>query len=468
MSDGVEVAAPWEEDKFGRQGIAKFLTNYLDKNEDIKVLNINAPWGTGKTFFLTNWRNELNQTRVCLYFNAWENDFCGDPFIALSAVLYEGLKKECPGVAVSEFKDAAKKAIVAATPALMKGVVKNFLSVDIDEIVDALGDAAEKAVEKLIQDNNETLDKVRNFKASLEHLSRDAAAQKASRLGINSFPVYIFIDELDRCRPTYAIELLERLKHFFDVKNCRFVVATDTEQMVASVKSVYGEGFDSFRYLRRFFDSEYRLDNSDIKAWVIANACFEFGRHRDLCIFSSFNEAQEIFGASHMDLRHPEADALLFSDGNLRSDQLIVLALAQAFRLELRELNKIIRHIKMVESNIEGEFEFFWAAYLVVLKHEAPSLYWAILKGKDASKFSEIKALYRNTKLYVGFASLGVHDMAKYYFDLLFSGEDIVRSRYYNGDFRNSDLRLIVSFFVNNTASGAGTYIELVNLARSE
>lgn len=72
-------------------------------------------------------------------------------------------------------------------------------------------------------------------------------------------PMYVFIDELDRCRPTYAIQMLERIKHLFDIPNLAFVIATDTTSLSHSVKAVYGGDFDSKQYLQRFFHRTYKL-----------------------------------------------------------------------------------------------------------------------------------------------------------------------------------------------------------------
>jgi hypothetical protein len=63
----------------------------------------------------------------------------------------------------------------------------------------------------------------------------------------------ILIDELDRCRPTYAIEMLEAIKHWFCVPNVVFVLAMDREQLSHSIRAVYGQGFDVDGYFLRFF-----------------------------------------------------------------------------------------------------------------------------------------------------------------------------------------------------------------------
>ena len=80
--------------------------------------------------------------------------------------------------------------------------------------------------------------------------------------------IIFFIDELDRCRPLYAIELLETIKHLFDVKNCIFILAWDKVQLSESIKTVYGIGMDSNGYLRRFIDLDYQLPEPSRKDYI--------------------------------------------------------------------------------------------------------------------------------------------------------------------------------------------------------
>ena len=81
-------------------------------------------------------------------------------------------------------------------------------------------------------------------------------------------PLVIMIDELDRCRPSYAIELLEVAKHLFAVDNVVFVLAVNRAELVHSVKALYGSGFDAEGYLRRFFDLDFQLPEPDRKRFV--------------------------------------------------------------------------------------------------------------------------------------------------------------------------------------------------------
>ena len=69
----------------------------------------------------------------------------------------------------------------------------------------------------------------------------------------------VFVDELDRCRPTFAISLIEGIKHLFGVKGVCYVVSTNMVQLAQATRAVCGPGFDGSGYLRRFFDVQCQL-----------------------------------------------------------------------------------------------------------------------------------------------------------------------------------------------------------------
>ena len=84
-------------------------------------------------------------------------------------------------------------------------------------------------------------------------MATELAAANANR------SVIVIIDELDRCRPSYAVELLETAKHFFTVDNVVFALAVNRTQLAHAVRAVYGAEFDAAGYLRRFFDIDFQL-----------------------------------------------------------------------------------------------------------------------------------------------------------------------------------------------------------------
>ena len=75
---------PWQDDFLGRKEIAKALTELVRGQSDPLVISLSGGWGSGKTFFLKRWQKDLaNESFISVYFNAWEDDFCDDPLVAI-------------------------------------------------------------------------------------------------------------------------------------------------------------------------------------------------------------------------------------------------------------------------------------------------------------------------------------------------------------------------------------------------
>ena len=128
-------------------------------------------------------------------------------------------------------------------------------------------------------------------------------------------PLVVFIDELDRCRPTYAIELLEVAKHLFAVDGVVFVLGVNRSELAESVKAVYGASFNAEGYLHRFFDIDIRLPSPDRKAFIesqlkaIRLDAF-LARTQDKHASKDFGHVQDMlltfFGLSTLSLRDVE------------------------------------------------------------------------------------------------------------------------------------------------------------------
>jgi hypothetical protein len=112
-----------------------------------------------------------------------------------------------------------------------------------------------RVAEEALKEHKEVVECIGTFKTNL----RDLISYISKNDPSTKLPFFIFVDELDRCRPNYAIELLENIKHLFGVNGVYFVVATDSAQLCHSIKVVYGGDFDAEKYLKRFFDQEYNF-----------------------------------------------------------------------------------------------------------------------------------------------------------------------------------------------------------------
>jgi hypothetical protein len=107
--------------------------------------------------------------------------------------------------------------------------------------------------EDLIKEYEKGKSEIKEFTKALEILADQVTMDK------DDSKIVIIIDELDRCRPTYAVQLLERIKHLFGVGKVVFILGIDRSQLIHSIKSLYGTEFDAVGYLRRFIDLDYQL-----------------------------------------------------------------------------------------------------------------------------------------------------------------------------------------------------------------
>src|SRR5690606_8104541 len=120
----------------------------------------------------------------------------------------------------------------------------------------------------------EMVAKFSNNKKSIEAFRKNVASV-VEKIGGDEKLLFVLVDELDRCRPPYAISLLERVKHLFELNGIVFLVATDTQQLQHSIKAVYGNDFSSERYLYRFFDRTYRFEEPSLTQFID----FQISRH---------------------------------------------------------------------------------------------------------------------------------------------------------------------------------------------
>lgn len=265
--DWSEASNELPADNMRRANHAQNLTLFLVQKgqNDNYVLNLNAKWGTGKSYFLKRWVQEIEQTYPTVYIDAWSSDHSSDPLLSVVSEVINKLKelKKISAIEQKLFEGVAK-AVKATAPAVIKAVVRKQLEragVNLDELGDVLSndDAAEagaKLVEQAIKAHNEASVGVKKIKSSVQDWLKSVVGSTERR-----YPLFIFIDELDRCRPTYAIEMLETIKHIFDMKNVVFVIATDKEQLEHSIRAIYGAEFDSRLYLERFFSRTVTLSN---------------------------------------------------------------------------------------------------------------------------------------------------------------------------------------------------------------
>lgn len=249
---------PFANDALGRKKYAEVLTSVVDAySHSGCVMAINGKWGTGKTTFVNMWKAHMdNHGYKTIYFNAWESDYMEDPIVALVSELQV---LNVDKGAISKVATNVGKIILATGVAAAKEILKNKLGIDGDVVKDAIDQAKDVGL-SCLDDYAKEKSTFEDFKSSLVEYVADNAGESH---------VVFFIDELDRCRPDYAVKVLERIKHLFDIPNVVFVLSINKKQLGYAIQGFYGTAnLDSDDYLRRFIDIEYELPSPDMKEFA--------------------------------------------------------------------------------------------------------------------------------------------------------------------------------------------------------
>ncbi len=268
--DGPGAIAGGEElagDRLERARYAEFLTKYLaaEGKQRNYVLNLNAEWGAGKTWFIKRWYMELKAHYPTVYIDAWQQDFSDDPLLTVISSIIEQLR-DATGNKVA-IPDGIKSKLLGLLKVggklVLKSAIKKAGLEDGDFSME--GEDADKLVDTLCSNHKERYESIQYLKNEIRQWVEGAVGLSEREL---DYPAFILIDELDRCRPSYAVEMLETIKHIFDIPKVVFVLATDTEQLQHAIKVIYGDGFDAQNYLGRFFMRRFNLPLVSTKVFI--------------------------------------------------------------------------------------------------------------------------------------------------------------------------------------------------------
>lgn len=259
---------PFENDKLRRAEFAQSLTNIVANYKDGFVMSLNGPWGTGKTTFLKMWEAQLkNKGYNTILFNAWENDYDNDAFLALFAEVKKNLESKL-GESSINLKNLVSKANVFFKPitkAVASGLLKKAMGINIEDLTEeiaAVGSGLSDTLHKSIEEYAARKESVKDFQSLLKDcvgFGKFNTVESDKKEKVFK-PLIFIIDELDRCRPNYAVEVLETIKHLFAVDGIVFVLGIDKKHLISSIKGVYGsQDIDGQEYLRRFIDLELNL-----------------------------------------------------------------------------------------------------------------------------------------------------------------------------------------------------------------
>lgn len=347
--------------------------NLLLLQEGPCAIALDGRWGSGKTFFVKqtmllinamNPMSDMDEEKknriiatlpvikqdeempkgydVAVYYDAWENDNDMDPILSL---VYEIVKQL--GIEY-EFEDNSNVFKLAGA------VLEAITGKNVNGIIDNL--KGENPLEKIKEE--------RNIHENIKGFFTELLIERGNRL-------VIFIDELDRCKPAYAVQLLERIKHYLCDDRITFVFSVNLSELQHTIKHFYGNTFDGCRYLDRFFDMRLSLPPADKNAF-----------YREMGLESNY--------------------------GLERVSRRVI----DTYNMELREAGRFYKQVKIAayeptHGSVKWDFSFvdgeakhymlmFIVPILIGLKMVDISLYDAFVTGKNSKPLMNV---YLNSQL---------------------------------------------------------------------
>jgi hypothetical protein len=248
----------FEHDKFALKPFCEKLEQFAiidhDFAEGSLVVALTSPFGTGKSTFLRMWKHDLDRRRIvnpetpeAVILNAWQLDYCEAPLFAILAKLIKAIPKAEEGK-IATVREAASD-------------FANFAISIANDISSKVGLDAMKAGEhakKKKQERQQKPDFLKMFEERTDAYDRLKEALKEA-FGGDSPKAFIFVDELDRCRPDYAIHYLETIKHVFYIHGLVFVLSIDYDHLQSSARSLFGQELVFPEYLRKFVQRTFKL-----------------------------------------------------------------------------------------------------------------------------------------------------------------------------------------------------------------
>ena len=346
-----------EKDYIDRNKYLNSFINILDKVKESKIIALDGDWGSGKTWFVKSLEylmnedidfktnnididilNSVKDNYMTFYYNAWEND---DAQSAMLSLMYKLVNDSCME------KDKDSKGPI---PRILNTVIKYATAGAVDVKNDLFG---EQWTNKQITDSIKTSEKIKeSFKELIDSL-----------LVENKNKILIIIDEIDRCKPTFAIDLIENIKHFYDDDRIVFLIATNNKQLGATVCKVYGEKYDGNLYLDKIFDLTLELPNNYLEKYISA---------------IDGNKSN-----SHYKYKVPRE-------------------LAKEYNISMRELNRYLKSLDIIDKYFDGGSDIYYIGVSVkhiiipvalLLKIIDKNKYYSFINGK---LFSEIETLIKN------------------------------------------------------------------------
>lgn len=353
-------------DIFNRESIAQAMSRILCEfdRQDVSPAVLNGPWGCGKSVHAQRMKQYIEDTYAeahkCIYWNASAVDFAKEPLPMFVAALSKEVRAEERDEFARNGLSLCAGGLIGGMTSIASQLSSHWLGVDARQVVaDAKQDALDSsAPDALVESFKQFL-----AESNLEEKRMEAASKLVTLAGEGK-ELIIIIDELDRCRPNFALSLLESIKHLFSRTRCRFLLVMNKVSMVSSIQHLYGlDENQASLYLNKFITQEFSIPNA-------SPGSFE----PEICILHYFKT-----------LVNGEAFPRLCLD-ELTGDFVVTVFRNKHF--QLREIEKLARAMQAIQRNATHKIDvsrnryhtlqLTFAAYLVGFY---PNLVFEVLNG---------------------------------------------------------------------------------------
>lgn len=367
-----------DHDLLKRKSIGDQLSDLINKVDEPLVIAMDGPWGSGKSFFLKCWVGEHQKAyesgSTLVFFDAFENDYLDDPFTGLTGLLAERFIKTSEKTGAKEQAIAALKKLKGPAARIAIAIATSGLSEVAAPVFsgafETAKDLTDQQIEKYWSQGQERRNAVRDFRSNLSILT------EPNKESIPSKRVIIVVDELDRCRPDFALQTLEIVKHFFSVPGVHFVLGVNIDELMNSVRARYGEGIDARTYIEKFITVSMRLPEDVV-----------FEPHRSSPAASAYFDTK----SKEMNLPEKTVKSVQWWRNNFKEFEFSSIRQSQRVLTEIALLpnnDDILNRLNVGCSHS--------LAFIILVKHMNQKLYSKLRKNDPT--YGEIKDLLKPSK----------------------------------------------------------------------
>ena len=252
----------------------KVIIDIIKKSYPKFSIGIHGEWGTGKTTLMKlifeelekELKNKNNNSIVPVWFNAWryerENQFALFPLLqTISNSIPKGdTKKGKVKEAVSKFATGFSKGLIKSVPEIVSAVLPSVVSEPLKITTDNVIDKVSKEFIPMIDKISQRVIEETVYSNEIENIETTIAKVREEE----DFKIVVFIDDLDRCSPNKALEVLESIKVFLDLNGFIFVMGLSHDKITQLITAYYKEkdkeiGIEGDQYLKKIIQIPINL-----------------------------------------------------------------------------------------------------------------------------------------------------------------------------------------------------------------